>query len=191
MIKSFPQQVLLWRGNWRRSSARTLIVDVQTSILIKTFNLHCVKSVQIWSYFWSVFSCIRTEYGNLLSLRNGFFGDDLKATKVIPMFKKNDDLEKETDGPVSVLPHMSTVFERIMYAQVENFMEGKLSKLLTWFRKNNSAQHCLINMLEKWKYIPDKSGFVCACSWTSQIFSRRCYFFHEKPVYEKTTAIWC
>ena len=27
---------------------------------------HCVKSVQILSYFWSVFSCIRTEYGDLL-----------------------------------------------------------------------------------------------------------------------------
>ena len=28
---------------------------------------HCVKSVQIRSYFWSVFSCIRTEYGDLRS----------------------------------------------------------------------------------------------------------------------------
>ena len=27
--------------------------------------LHCVKSVQIWSYFWSVFSCIWIEYGYL------------------------------------------------------------------------------------------------------------------------------
>ena len=27
---------------------------------------HCVKNVQIRSYFWSVFSCIRTEYGDLL-----------------------------------------------------------------------------------------------------------------------------
>ena len=26
---------------------------------------HCVKSVQIRSFFWSVFSCIRTEYGDL------------------------------------------------------------------------------------------------------------------------------
>ena len=25
-----------------------------------------MKSVQIRSYFWSVFSCIRTEYGDLL-----------------------------------------------------------------------------------------------------------------------------
>ena len=31
-------------------------------ILIKSRENHCVKSVQIRSYFWSVFSCIRTEY---------------------------------------------------------------------------------------------------------------------------------
>ena len=31
------------------------------------FHWNCVKSVQIRSYFWSVFSCIRTEYGNLRS----------------------------------------------------------------------------------------------------------------------------
>ena len=26
---------------------------------------HCVKSIQIWSFFWSVFSRIRTEYGEI------------------------------------------------------------------------------------------------------------------------------
>ena len=30
-------------------------------------NKHCVKSVQIRSYFWSLFSCIQNEYGHLLS----------------------------------------------------------------------------------------------------------------------------
>ena len=29
-------------------------------------NLHCVKSFQIRSFFWSVFSHTRTEYGNIL-----------------------------------------------------------------------------------------------------------------------------
>ena len=29
---------------------------------------HCVKSVQIRSYFWSVFSRIRTEYGDILHI---------------------------------------------------------------------------------------------------------------------------
>ena len=27
---------------------------------------HCVKSIQIRSFFWSVFSCILTDYGDLL-----------------------------------------------------------------------------------------------------------------------------
>ena len=29
------------------------------------FTRRCVKSVQMWSYFWSVFSCIRTKYRDL------------------------------------------------------------------------------------------------------------------------------
>ena len=40
----------------------------KTNALIKgmKMNTHCVKSVQIQSYFWSVFSCIRIECGDLL-----------------------------------------------------------------------------------------------------------------------------
>ena len=33
-----------------------------------TFSCHCVKSVQIRSFFWSVFSCIRTEHGKILRI---------------------------------------------------------------------------------------------------------------------------
>ena len=57
---------------------------------------------------------------------------------------------------------MSKVFERIIYTQVKSFMEDKLLKLLTRFRKNNSTRHCLINMFEKWKNTLDKCGLVCA-----------------------------
>ena len=31
-------------------------------------KIHCVKSVQILSFFWSVFSSIRTEYGEILRI---------------------------------------------------------------------------------------------------------------------------
>ena len=34
-------------------------------------NIHCVKSVQIQSFFWSVFSHIRTEYGEILQSKCG------------------------------------------------------------------------------------------------------------------------
>ena len=96
------------------------------------------------------------------SIRNGCFPDELKAAEVTPIFKKNDNLDKENYRPVSVLPHVSKVFERIMYIQIQNIMEGKLSKVLKGFRKNHSTQHCLVNKLKKWKNTLDKGGFVCA-----------------------------
>ena len=34
----------------------------------KCLNHHCVKSVQIRRFFWSVFSLIRTEYGEILRI---------------------------------------------------------------------------------------------------------------------------
>ena len=35
-------------------------------------SLHCVKSVQIRKFFWSVFFCIWTKYGDLLSVFGHF-----------------------------------------------------------------------------------------------------------------------
>ena len=35
-------------------------------VLLHLRDFPCTKSVQIRSLFWSVFSCIRTEYGNLI-----------------------------------------------------------------------------------------------------------------------------
>ena len=53
-----------------------------------------------------------------LSIRNGCFPDELKAAEVTLIFKKNDDLDKENYRPVSILPHVSKVFERVMYIQI-------------------------------------------------------------------------
>ena len=40
-------------------------LDPKFKIVDRIRILHCVKSVQIQSFFWSVFSCNRTEYGDL------------------------------------------------------------------------------------------------------------------------------
>ena len=85
----------------------------------------------------------------------------MKAAEVAPIFKKNDDLDKENCRPVGVLPHVSKIIERIVCTQIEDFMEDKLSELLTGFRKNHSTQHSLVNMLAKWKNTLDIGRFVC------------------------------
>ena len=96
------------------------------------------------------------------SHENGCFPDELKIAKVSPVFKKNDGLDKENYRPASILSHVSKVFERIMYMQIDTFMRDKLSKVLTGYRKNQSIQHCLMSMLEMWKNTLDKGGYVSA-----------------------------
>ena len=41
-------------------------------------------------------------------------------------------------------------------------MQDKLPNLLTSFRKNHRTQHCLLKILETWKNMLDKGGYVCA-----------------------------
>ena len=100
-------------------SKATLFRDIPAEMLKSTTDLHVSLLTKIINS----------------SIRNGCFPDELKAAEVTPIFKKNDDLDKENYRPVSVLPHVSKIIERVMYTQTENFMEDKLSKLLTGFTK--------------------------------------------------------
>ena len=92
---------------------------------------------------------------------NGCFSDDVKLAKVNPIFKKNDDLDKENYSPVSVLFNRSKISERIIDSrQIDVFMQHKLSNLLASFRKKHNTQHCLMHMLKTWKNILAKGGYV-------------------------------
>ena len=51
-------------------------------------------------------------------LKNGVFPDDLKLADITPIFKKEDILNKENHRPVSIMPHLSKVFERILYKKI-------------------------------------------------------------------------
>ena len=57
---------------------------------------------------------------------------------------------KKNYRPVSVLPTVSKVFERIMDGQITAHIYY-LSALLCGFRKGYNTQHALIRMLKKWK----------------------------------------
>ena len=93
-------------------------------------------------------------------LEKGIFPDDLKLPDVSPIFKKEDSFKKENYRPVSILPHMSKVFERILYKQIDTFMTTKFSPYLCGFRKNHNAQYSLLKMTETWKKHLDKGEKV-------------------------------
>ena len=41
---------------------------------ITTLPLHCVKSIQIQNFFWSIFSYIQSEYRKIRTRKNSVFG---------------------------------------------------------------------------------------------------------------------
>ena len=84
-------------------------------------------------------------------LKEGVFPNDLKLADIKPIFKMEDSLNKENYRPASILPHLSKVFERILYKQINSFMKNKFSSYLCGFRKNNNAQYSLLKMIENWK----------------------------------------
>ena len=95
-------------------------------------------------------------------IRNGFFPQELKLAVVSPLFKKKDNLDKENYRPVSVLTHLSKVFERILYKQIDFFMAPKFSRFLCGFRKNHNSQYSLLKMIETWKNNLDQGKIIGA-----------------------------
>ena len=59
-----------------------------------------------------------------MSIDNNCYPDDLELAEVRSVFKKKDDLDKENYRPASVSFHVSKVFERIIYQQID-FMKDK------------------------------------------------------------------
>ena len=73
------------------------------------------------------------------SLKRGIFPDELKLAEVTPLFQKADPFDESNNRPVSLFSHISKVFERIIYNQINDYTELFLSKILTRFHKNHNT----------------------------------------------------
>ena len=82
------------------------------------------------------------------SIRNGTFSDEIKLAEVTPLFKTAEPFDKVNYRPVSLLSHVSKVYERIIFNQISTYFEPYFSSFLTGFRKNHNTQHPLLKMLE-------------------------------------------
>ena len=74
--------------------------------------------------------------------------------------KKHSFGDKANYRPVSVLPFISKVLEKIIYDLLYEYLETFLSELLCGFRKAHSTQHALFRLIQKWQSELDSGGYV-------------------------------
>ena len=80
---------------------------------------------------------------------------------MIPLFKKADPFDKTNYRPVSLLSHISKVFERLIYNENNGYVKTFLSRLLTGLRKCHNT-HSLLKILENFKEALEKVNSVSA-----------------------------
>ena len=92
-------------------------------------------------------------------LKNGDFPDNLKLADITPVFKKKNPLHKVNHRPVSVLPSISKVFEKLMLKQISRYINNYLSLYLCGYRQDLSSQQALMSLIENWNRVLDKKDF--------------------------------
>ena len=93
----------------------------------------------------------------------GCFPDSLKEAEVIPVFKDKDDSnDKSNYRPISCLPPLAKVFEKLVFKQLSPYFENIFSPILSGFRKGYNTQSALLRIFEIWHEHLDKVKTVGA-----------------------------
>ena len=84
------------------------------------------------------------------SLMSGIFPTNLKVAKVIPLFKKNNPALLDNYRPISLLPAVSKIFERVIFDQLHNYFSiHKLYyKSQYGFRKQHSTELAALELID-------------------------------------------
>ena len=84
-----------------------------------------------------------------LSFATGIFPHLCKIAKVVPLFKKDNELLCENYRPISLLPISSKICEKFVYTRMYPFLTGNLIYDRQFgFRSKHSTNHALINLTE-------------------------------------------
>ena len=80
------------------------------------------------------------------AIKNSKFTDSLKLSDIEPVHKKKDPNDKTNHRRVCTFPLLSKVFEKVMYIQLDEYIENILNQLLCGFRKAHSTRHALFSI---------------------------------------------
>lgn len=85
------------------------------------------------------------------SLKSGIFPQKLKIAKVIPVYKKGDSASINNYRPISLLPVVSKVFERIIHTQLIEYLQSNhlLFPHQYGFRQGHSTELAITEFIDR------------------------------------------
>ena len=98
-----------------------------------------------------------------LAINTGIYPDSLKIAKVIPVFKKGDQMSVNNYRPISILSPINKIFEKILYSRLIKYIDKSniLYKYQFGFRKNHSTEHALIELVDQIKLNMGGNKMTC------------------------------
>lgn len=93
------------------------------------------------------------------SIKTGIFPDALKIAKVIPIYKKDGDKLLENYRPISILPTISKIFERILFNQIHDYFKQNnlFYKGQYGFRPKHSTELAALELVDRLTQDMDKN----------------------------------
>lgn len=145
--------------------------------IVKSFNLINVKkSEDLWGMSVKAIKSIIYEIAPILahifniSIDEGVFPDLMKLSKVVPIYKSGCKYDPTNYRPVSILPVLSKIFEKVLLTQLSAHfnINGFLHKQQFGFTKGRSTTHAgadlIQNILEAWEKSQNAIGIFCDLS---------------------------
>ena len=153
VIKRFSQRI---------SSFYFLTVDKNT-VLKEIKKLNSNKAVQDTDIPVNILKENAEFFGEYIYLQfneaieSPKFPDLFKFANITPAFKQGSRNQKDNYRPISILPLISKIFEKLICSQISNHFDNILSKFQCDFRRGYGPQHCLLLMIDKWKKVVDNN----------------------------------
>ena len=85
------------------------------------------------------------------SLKTGIYPDKLKIAKITPIYKKEYKHHIENYRPISILPSISKIFEKVIYNQLYAYFvdNNYFSKTQYGFRKQHSTEYAILEITNR------------------------------------------
>ena len=124
------------------------------------FSFALTRIHQHWHKFFVHINIISSLFNK--SFDSSKFPSQWKKALVVPIFKKGDKCCPGNYRPISLLPAISKVLERVVHNKLSDFLRSWLTSNQSGFKKSDGTVPQLVRMTQEWSNAVDEGQYVAA-----------------------------